>query len=220
VALLAIAVAFAAVVIAVVATGVAVTALSRANSRPVQAAGTVNPPPPQAPSSPAQSPAGTASPAGPAGPAAPSGDEEVPVPEQEPAIRYQEHELRIQPTEECAARRTVDVDEPRVGADPATSELSYGRCTGTTAQLDIVDGLAISDVPSPTATALDCLKRIRDAPINEPLTPVAGLTLCLATSRQQANEEGITRKVVRIAVRTVADDGTIVARVTAWDLPS
>jgi hypothetical protein len=77
----------------------------------------------------------------------------------------------------------------------------------------------ISDVQTATANAQDCARRIRDAPINEPLTPHAGLTLCVATSRAEADAEGITRKVVRIAVRTVAEDGTITVRVTAWDLP-
>jgi hypothetical protein len=41
-----------------------------------------------------------------------------------------------------------------------------------------------------------------------------------ATSRVEADDEGITRKVARIAVRSVAEDGTLVVRVTAWDLPS
>jgi hypothetical protein len=206
-------------VVAVAALGVAVTALARSGNAKVQAAATTQPPaqPSAGPGSTDQaSPTDTA--AAPSPSVQPSGDEEVPIPQTEPQIAYQDHELRIQPTPSCGNQRTVDLDEPRVGADSDRSEFTYGLCSGTVAQLDFADGLGLSDVPSPTATALDCLHRIADAPINEPLTPAPGLTLCLTTSRNEATQEGVTRKVIRIAIRSVAGDGTIVVRVTAWDL--
>jgi hypothetical protein len=224
----AIAVAFVAVIVAVAALGVAVTALARANGKTQTVAASQTPAavPPAAPSGqtpppdtsvPASTAADTSVPSA-AATSGPGSDEDVPVPETEPQLAYQEHELRIQPAGSCSDRRSVDLDEPRVGADQARSEFSYGTCSGTVAQLDFADGLGLADVPSPTATGLDCLRRIRDAPINEPLTPVAGLTLCITTNRDEAAQEGNPRRVVRMAIRSVAGDGTIVVRVTAWNL--
>jgi hypothetical protein len=132
--------AFVAVVVAVAALGVAVTALARSGDAKAQAVATT-------PAPPSAGPAGTDQPAPTAtdvpatsGPAARSSDDEaVPIPETEPQIAYQEHELRVQPTASCGNRRSVDLDEPRVGADVDHSEFSYGVCTGTVAQLDFVD---------------------------------------------------------------------------------
>lgn len=110
------------------------------------------------------------------------------MPDQEPAIAYQDHELRIQPTVDCGGERAVDLDEPRVGlsSDLGGVEFVYASCGGVVPQIDVNDGLAISTVPGPTSSALDCLRAIRDAPVNEPLTPHSGLTLCLATLRAEA----------------------------------
>lgn len=215
----AIGVAFVAVVVAVAALGVAVTALARSGDAKVQAAATTQPAaqPSAGPGSTDQ-PAPTDTAVAPSPSAQSSGDEEVPIPDAEPQLAYQEHELRVQPTASCSNLRGVDLDKPQVGPESSQSEFTYGLCSGTVAQLDFVDELGLSDAPSPAATALDCLHRIADAPINEPLTPSAGLTLCLTTSRNEATQEGITRKVARIAIRSVAGDGTIVVRVTAWNL--
>jgi hypothetical protein len=212
-------VAFVAVVLAVVAIGVAVTALSRTSDGKTQAGATTQAPPAPAPATTRQAP--PTDPSAPVAPSAGSSPEgEPPVPDSEPQIAYTEHELRIQPSVSCSNERLVDLDEPRVGADDNKAEFSYGVCGGTVAQLDFVNELGLADVSSPTASGRDCLLRIQDAPINEPLTPSAGLTLCVRTLQNEAAQEGITRKVIRIAIRSVAGDGTMVVRVTAWNLPS
>jgi hypothetical protein len=99
------------------------------------------------------------------------------------------------------------------------SEFLYAGCATDVPQLDFSPGLTIAEVVSPTATALECLNQLQVAPINEPLTPRAGLTLCVVTSRADADEQGITRKVARLAIGSIAGDGTLAVRVTAWDLP-
>jgi hypothetical protein len=218
VALLALVVAGVAVVIAIAAVGVAITALARSDNGRVAAAG----PSPTG----VRVPAGTTAPApdgsapattGPA--AAPSeSDGGIVVPTTEPEVAYQDRELRIQPPSVCGGTRLVDVDEPRVSPEANLAEFSYGACGTPIAQVDVADGLQISTVPSPTATATDCAKAIRDGPVNEPLTPTAGMNLCLVTSRTQAADEGQSQKIVLLSVLSIAKDGTMVARLSAWKL--
>jgi hypothetical protein len=209
-----------AVVVAVLALGVAIAAYSRAgdNGDTAAAPGGTGAAPPATPRDsssvrasdtavpdPGSSDAGT--------------DESIPIPTQEPERRFTDHVVRIQPAQGCSTVRTVDVDEPRVDAAVDRSEFKYGLCGGGVAQFDFVDELEIAEVTNPTATALDCLRQIQDAPVNEPLTPHAGQILCVVTSAAEAQREGISRKVARIVVVAVAGDGTVTASLTAWDLP-
>jgi hypothetical protein len=215
---LAVAASFTAVVLSLVAVALSAGALSRTRDRvdaaPPATAAPAAPSAGQSTAPPATStitPSDTSS-SGPAG-------EVVPTLDQEPQARFTDHGLRIQPNVGCSSQRTVDVDEPRVGADPDESEFIYGNCATDVPQLDFSSDLAIAEVVSPTATALDCLGQLQDAPINEPFTPRAGQTLCLVTSRADADEQAITRKVVRIAIGSIDGNGTLAVRVTAWDLP-
>jgi hypothetical protein len=205
----------AAVVLAVLALGVAIAAYGRAGDKPAPVA--ASPPvtgPPGAPTTATTVPVTPGS-----GSDDAATDESIPTPVQEPQSKYTDHVVRIQPTQSCSAVRTVDVDEPRVDAPTDNAEFTYGICAGSVAQFDFADELEIAEVTSPTATARDCLKQLQDAPINEPLTPHAGQTLCVVTSRAEAEREGISRKVARIAVQSIGGDGTVTASLTAWDLP-
>jgi hypothetical protein len=209
-----------AVVVAVLALGVAIAAYGRAgdNGDTVAAAGGTGTAPPATPQASSSAPAGdTAVPDPDSGDA--GTDESIPTPTQEPQSKYTDHIVRIQPAQGCSTVRTVDVDEPRIDAAVDRSEFKYGLCGGGVAQFDFIDELEIAEVTSPTASALDCLKQIQDAPINEPLTPHAGQTLCVVTSAGEAQREGITRKVARVAIRSLDGDGTVTASLTAWDLP-
>lgn len=144
------------------------------------------------------------------------------VPEANFTLAYQNSRLTVRPPlDSCGESRSVDVDEPRVGAAKPFAEFSYGVSCGTAAKAQIdIEG---EDVPvslaSPTDDARDCAESIRNDPINEPLTPSAPMSLCLLTSPDTARNEGISRKVVLIVIDDIKQDGTMSLSLTAWNVP-
>jgi hypothetical protein len=218
--------ALAAVVVAVLALGVAVAAYGRAGDTRTVAAGpaltvTATPPGTAASSSPDSStdPSTDASSTDPsteptAAPTSAGDNDPIPIPKQEPRIAYTDHRIQLQAA--CGGAHTVDVDEPRVDAD--NYDFRYSTCTAG-GQFDFGTGVKVAQVGSPTASALDCLGQIQDAPLNNQVVPAAGHTLCVVTSAVDAQRLNITRKVVRLAIRGIDDDRTVTALLTAWDLP-
>ena len=140
-------------------------------------------------------------------------------PEADFKLEYEKHALRVLPQKSCGELRYVDLDEPRVGVPASGSEFGYGQpCGGGKAQIDVTDDLLISTADD-NAIARDCADSIRNAPINEPLVPTDRASLCLLTSASDAEDEGISRKLVLITVDSVAADGTMNLLVTAWSIP-
>jgi hypothetical protein len=132
---------------------------------------------------------------------------------------YPRQSLRIEPA--CSPARYVDLDEPRIGATEQTSEFRYYGCGGSSSTMEFEDAATVqlAKAPGPGATAHDCAEAIRTAPINPPVVPSDGLSLCILTSAAEANDEGIPQKMVLLTVVSVAKDDTANVLVTAWNAP-
>jgi hypothetical protein len=135
-------------------------------------------------------------------------------------VRYTAEDLHLQ-TARC---RTVaiDLDEPRVGADGATTDLAVtGEC-GHPPAFEVPAGVAAARVHAADTSPSTCAERIRRAPLSPdiPLPVRAGTVLCAATSPDAARAYGLSRKIVVLTVRAVSKDGLVSVRVAAWNAPA
>jgi len=130
-----------------------------------------------------------------------------------------QQQLQLRPAGSCEL--AVDLDEPRVNADPAVADLSLHSCEGHPA-LAFSPGTEVSVTANPDATASECAESIRTSALGGAArVPVQPRTaLCVATSGTAALQDGITAKVVLVLVRAVAADGTVVLVVSAWNVPN
>jgi hypothetical protein len=204
----AIGVAMAAIVLALLATAVAAVALFRANdaqSRADRALAGV----PSADSG--NRPVGPSGPSGGATPIQTStpnpGAAFVPV--------YLAESLKLQASE-CGFVG-VDLDRPQVAA--GEFELRFrGPCADNVVRLETL--VVASVASSSDVTPEECTDLIRRAPLGvSQVTVSKGLVLCLRTSADEAQRQGIPQKLAVLEVVSVADDGTTEVRVTAWSVP-
>ena len=82
--------------------------------------------------------------------------------------------------------------------------------------------LAFAEVEGPTATAKDCLEKIRTDPGRSPVAPKSGMTLCFVTNQNSAAAQGITQKLVFVTIDSISVDNNVgVLNVTAkaWTVP-
>lgn len=133
---------------------------------------------------------------------------------------YVKQALRVQPPPGCTDKpRYVDLDEPRVGADPSRAEFGFTTVCQGPAQIDLFSGTSVSSVLSANATAQDCAESIRNSPINEPLVATRKLNLCITTGSKQAQKQGIPQKIVLVTIASTSGDGTANMLATAWQVP-
>jgi hypothetical protein len=130
---------------------------------------------------------------------------------------YQQQELQLQPA--GCNPVYVDLDEPRVGARDHY-ELTLTSCSNR-AYFDLVANVVGSSVGNANVTPKDCAEKIRTAPLadNAQIAPQAGVVLCIATSLQDATQQGISQKLVVVQVRAIGTDGTVNTLVSAWSIP-
>jgi len=128
-------------------------------------------------------------------------------------VAYQSEPLVLQPS-----GRYIDLDEPSGNASSAVYELQYdGYPPG--AKLDFSSEVALASINSPAPTANDCAKQLRREPIDSAFAPSKGQLICVLTSRQAADDQGIRQKIVLMKVNSITDDGTLNLTLTAWTVP-
>jgi hypothetical protein len=206
-----------AVVLALVAAGVSLVALSRTGDRPAAAAATSAAPVPSSAGPPVDpTPTG----------ALPSDATDVTTPTPEPTseptdgpdpagtytVAYPPTPLRLQPSD-----RYVDLDLPSANARPDRSEFRYPALYDPPKLL--FGSLPVAKLTTPTGTASDCVKQLNQAPINGDFAPAKGDLICVLTSADDADRQGISRKVAQVRVDAIAPDGTLNVTVTAWNVP-
>jgi hypothetical protein len=129
---------------------------------------------------------------------------------------YANEELRLQ-SAPCGFIG-IDLDRPQVAA--GDFELRFrGPCGGDN-QSHLETLVVASVASSADVTPQECTDLIRRAPLGVSQVAVSkGLVLCLRTSADDAQRQGITQKMAVLEVETVADDGTTNVRVSAWNVP-
>jgi hypothetical protein len=200
-----------ALLVALVAAGVSLVALSRTGDR-VEAAPA--PTPSVAPSStdasPTSFPDATAT-------TEPTGESTAdptdgPDPSGNYTVAYAAEPLRLQPSD-----RYVDLDEPSGNASSAQAELLY---SGFAPEFQFrFRNVSLASITNPTASANDCVIQLRRAPIDLTFAASKGQLVCVLTSRQSADDQGIRQKVVLMKVDSVGADGALNLTLTAWNVP-
>lgn len=118
----------------------------------------------------------------------------------------------------CVIGAYVDLDEPRVEADPRTAELAFTSCGSPTQWFEIVGTRVQGAVASSDVTPAECADLIRFSPLpdDSPVSLRRGDTFCVLTSRQAAQETASTQKMVAFTVTAIAKDGTTTLKARAW----
>jgi hypothetical protein len=133
---------------------------------------------------------------------------------------YQQQQLTLHPVS-CGVVN-VDLDEPRVGVDGSPGDLAFDAGCGGNATFRVLgDGSTASLVTSPQVTPNDCAESIRTGPISaqSPVPVTDSVVMCIATSLNEALNEGITRKIIVLQVRSIAADGAVDVVASAWNVP-
>jgi hypothetical protein len=202
-----------ALIVALVAAGVSLFALSRTGDQPVAA-----PTPTVVPT--ADGPVvTTAPPTGATGITDPSTEPPteatgVPDPHGTYTPVYQQKALRLQPSNQ----RYIDVDKPSADADGTRGEFQYSD-TYTPPKM-LFNQLTVAKLTNTDGSPGDCAEQLDSAPIDGQFTPAKGDLICVLTDANKAVDEGITRKLALLRVDAIAPDGTMNLTVNAWSVPS
>jgi hypothetical protein len=112
----------------------------------------------------------------------------------------------------------IDFDEPRVAPESKRVDAGYSGCNPGTVHSDLAKAVVDGIDSSPE----DCLEKIRTQPERNAIAPKAGLTICFRTDANAAAEQGITPKIVFMAVDSLAVDserGVMNITITAYNVP-
>ncbi|GAA2668847.1 hypothetical protein [Actinoplanes palleronii] len=136
--------------------------------------------------------------------------------------KYVEQNLGV--PSDCNSSVYIDLDEPKVQADSAVSELSYyNPCdAGTTPYLSLQSGVTGTTFESETFQPGACVGQIPLKPLaKEGRLPVRqGQVYCLITSVAEARKAAVPQRLVALTVAGVAKDGALALKATAWDAPN
>jgi hypothetical protein len=224
--LMALAVAALSLLVAVVASVVAVRAGNdAAEARELASAlGAQRGPAPTVPTEAAPPPAEPPPAGGPADPATDPGD---PNATGEPRlderttyeVKYQREPLTV--SSECNYSMYVDVDEPRADVPSTGWDVAFtGGCgVADPPTLRLGEGVAGTVAGSRMSTPADCAEKIRQAPIGSDVSVPArqGVVLCINTSYAAARERGDQWRIARLEIVS-AEDGTARIEAYAWNV--
>ena len=203
-----------ALILALVAAGVSLVALSRTGDRIVAAppAATTDAPPRLSGTTDAPPTDGT----GVTEPSAEAPTEATGVPDPQGVYTpvYQEKALRRQPSNP----RDSDVDKPSADAGSDRGEFQYSDTYSPARMLFFQ--LAVAKLTNTDGRPGDCAEQLDTAPIDGMFTPAKGDLICVLTDADKAVNQGISRKLALLRVDAIAPDGTINLTVTAWNVPS
>lgn len=116
----------------------------------------------------------------------------------------------------------IDLDEPRVGADPSTIDITVHLDFGSTVPyISLEHEVAAAEASADALTPEDCADLIRTGPVpeGEGIPAQRGTVLCVATSLNKAAAEGINQKLVLLRVTELGDEGRVTIQVDAWEVP-
>ena len=130
----------------------------------------------------------------------------------------QQVQTRIPPAQGCASVY-FDVDSLRIGVEEG-HEFYLSSCVGPLAfRVDRVSGVA--SAPS-EVTAQECSDRIARSPsLSETVLPVqVGMIMCVLTSGQVAEQQGIPQKIGIVEVRAINQDRSVDVAVSTFRMPT
>ncbi|NUS57958.1 MAG: hypothetical protein HOV66_24350 [Streptomycetaceae bacterium] len=212
-----------AVLLAVVASGIAVYAVKKAADatdkldKTLAAAGIA-----PAPSSAAQSPAPASSPSG-----GDQGTQPSPAPSAslgdplDPKAVYVEHftNKELMPSVPDGTYANIDLDTPKIQHEDEGAELTIrSNYNSSTPSLSFADGVQVAYAPSATATSADCLDALRTALLNVNTRVAASrdTKLCILSSKKQADLDGVPVRLTLLYVEALDTDKATV-RLTSWE---
>ncbi|MFI5955556.1 hypothetical protein [Cryptosporangium sp. NPDC051539] len=116
--------------------------------------------------------------------------------------------------------RYVDLDEPRVDADPSRADLYYKARTGCwgTPQLYLINGITASVVNRPNVRPAQCATSIKNAPADNPISLDGTKVICVMTSADKSIGEDIPQKMVVLVVSAPTATGQTTIRASAWNM--
>ncbi len=129
-----------------------------------------------------------------------------------------QQQLELRPGNNGCTQIFVDLDEPRVNPSKG-ADLSMYTCNDRQT-FQFGDSTA-SQIDNPNATPAECADSIRTSSLasNTALPVANNLVVCVATSLQAALDQGIKRRIAVVAVKAIANDQTVTITVSAWDVP-
>jgi hypothetical protein len=137
-------------------------------------------------------------------------------PEAEFTTAYEGVGLNVQVR--SGARRTIDLDKPRVDGDPDVA-LEGGQ-QATTMSLD--SGVTAAMAETTDVTPKQCINNIGLSALDPtgefPLRK--GQVYCVQTSQADAQAKGESQKIVVIAVAGISDEDVVSLKATAYYVPS
>jgi hypothetical protein len=148
------------------------------------------------------------------------GPSALPEPTANYQLVYEGQTLTLRPGGGCNRSRSVDLDEPAIGAANEARDFQYyWSCNkGVPASLRFSDA-RLASVRGRDATPQDCATAIRTAPVNTNVTPSQDLVLCAVTNGTGAPDEPNRTKIALVVVNTVGADSSLVLTVKAWETP-
>jgi hypothetical protein len=120
----------------------------------------------------------------------------------------------------CGRTMAVDLDEPRVNVDASREVTMYQAClAGAPYTFELADGVDGTTEVTRDSTPQDCREKIRQAPVGPDIRiPVRkGVVVCLTTSYAEATGRGDKWRVVRFEV-TALSGGAATIEATAWSV--
>jgi hypothetical protein len=122
--------------------------------------------------------------------------------------------LKLEPS--CTETgRPIDLDGPKVGV-MAGSDLGYHGCDGSELSFSVAADAQASTVRSGRASVQDCTDAIRVGGGAASIEPLASQSLCVLTSGDAVAGGA---HYVLLHIDDIAEDGTIDATATAWTAP-
>lgn len=149
----------------------------------------------------------------------PSGSVPVLNAETEYKPHYTGQLLRLPAPTGCDDDIAVDLDEPRVFGGGA--ELIYLNDCNEPARIKLETGAQGSQVESSAIMPSECAERIRTSPLAGGEHPAREAQVyCVMTSLGEAGNSAQSWKMAVVKINDIAEDGTVVLKVSAWDIPT
>ncbi|MEU8004059.1 hypothetical protein AB0B66_23110 [Catellatospora sp. NPDC049111] len=137
---------------------------------------------------------------------------------------YKDQELIPQVTSQASAY--LDLNEPRVvqqgsDKDDVRLELPYNSTVPVIILLDGVEG-AIVPPTMPDPQPQDCADLIRKSPVPQRAETAAQreLTMCIATSQEQATAIGQRQRLVVLHISALSSNAKVTIQLKAWEVPA
>jgi hypothetical protein len=118
----------------------------------------------------------------------------------------------------------LDLDEPRVLQNRGTSDgyLTRDYGSGAVPYFVFSEGTSVALADDPNVQPADCRELIRTGPVptSQHVPAQRDRTICVATSLEDAKEQGIQQKLIIIHVNSLPDTGRVNLTLAAWKVPS